>query len=308
MTARTALLSSALLALSATGADELAADAALAAGCPAAQSASEAGGHPVALSVAVHLGSRLLARRDLLELQRGVPLPCTDARVMSLQSTLLGAASSLPYDRVPRLLRIHLDPRLPSGEAPLGAAEVHVSSRELLITDAALAQLPARAWRHELLHVLAAAPPPASEVARRLWLTLEEGLVQYAAQRSERLAALPGGREAPAFPALPAPVWEQLALPVYDPHELAAGWASQLERAQPPLELPAAVACLAAPAAAAVTTLHEAASGFVQRCPADVAPVLHLALQRWLPGEWGGGLAQPRALAADSAALSSGGH
>lgn len=304
MKSRSALLLSALLGLSATGADELAANAAMPAGCVATRRLTagvEADAPaPAELSLVLHVGSRLLARGGgRLELLRGAPLPCADGLVQTLQAALRDARSGLPPEHLPRPLRVHVDPRLPAGEAPLSGAEVHVSSRELLVTRAALGSLPTEVWRHELLHALAAPPPPASDVARRLWLTLEEGLVQYAAQHTEQLAPALGGTAAPGLPLPPPPVWEQLALPAYDPHELAQGWASELERTRPLLELTAAVSCLSTPpAATAMATLQQAAQRFAERCPPAVAPVLQRALQRWLPEEWQAGSGQPGAAAA----------
>jgi hypothetical protein len=280
MRALTLLALAAPLGLLVTGSEELDARA----GAEPACSLGAAGS--AELHVAVHTGSRLLHREGgRLELRRGSALPCSAALAQQLQAELARAASALPIELLPRPLRVHVDPRLPAREAPLAGIEVHVSSRELLVARSALPELPEQAWRHELLHVLAAAPPEASEVARRLWLTLEEGLVQYATERSfGSAAAAPAALQAPMAP--PAPPWEQLALPAYDPHELAHGWASELRHSAPPLELVDAVACASARPSAPVHTLQQAALSFARRCPANVAPVLQEALQRWLPEEW----------------------
>jgi hypothetical protein len=273
-----------LLALLISGADETAnAPSALPCGAPAS---APPGDSARQLQLAVYEHSRLYASSaGRLQLRRGSPLACVDPLIPSLHAALLAASAGLPQQLLPQPLRIHIDPRLPADEAGLRGVEVHVSSRELLLERGALAALTAEAWRHELLHSLAAPPPPASEVARRLWLTLEEGLVEHAAL----LGAPARAAEAPMPPGLSSlpPVWEQLALPAYDPHELAHGWANELARTEPPLDLPSAVACLsAAPGATALHTLQHTAQAFVQRCPPDVAPVLQRALQRWLAEEW----------------------
>jgi hypothetical protein len=228
---------------------------------------------------AVYVGSRLLARDGVhLDLLRGSTLPCHHPLTQALHAPLVRAGGALGWERLPIPLRVHVDPRLPAGQAPLGGIEVHVSSRELLVARTALPQLPPEAWRHELLHSLSAPPPASSEVARRLWLTLEEGLVQY-------LTATPAQVDGPS---VLAPDWEQLALPGYDPHELAHGWAVELaQAASARLELQAALDCLgAAPPAGTLRTLQQAARAFVERCPASVTPVLQQALRRWLPEEW----------------------
>ncbi|HTV20775.1 MAG TPA: hypothetical protein VMG12_18955 [Polyangiaceae bacterium] len=144
-------------------------------------------------------GSRLFeAPGDRLELLAGHSLDCGDAALQPVLAAIAQALEGLPPEPFRRPLRVHLSPRLPPRQAPIAGVEVHVTRRELLVAPAALEELQGRQglgelaqemWRHELLHALAPAPPELPLEARRLWLTLEEGLVTFVAR-----ASLTGGR------------------------------------------------------------------------------------------------------------------
>jgi hypothetical protein len=207
-------------------------------------------------------------------------------------------------ERLTAPLRVHVDPRLPARQAPLNGIEVHVSSRELLVASAALAELPAQAWRHELLHALAPAPPPLSRVGRQLWSTLEEGLVTF-------LTDVDGGQRAAASPMAAQdalehrdgsgpqllPLIDWLESPAYDPHPLAAGLAHELART--PAEASPFLDCLTSePArpspepglpelglapAGLPTELTGVFVAFVGRCPVGAQAHWATALQHW----WG---------------------
>jgi hypothetical protein len=193
-----------------------------------------------------------------------------------------------PLERLRGPLAVHVDPRLPSREAPLAGIEVHVSTRELLVRSSALEALPPEAWRHEVLHTLA--PPPASDTpqVKRLWLTLEEALVT-------RLSEIAPGAEPHREPALPhldgpRPVDALLASPAYDPHPLAASLVRELRREIAP-ETPALwLDCLAAPPAEQPAATPAAVfRRFVERCPAPARQALGRALARWWPEPEPGG-------------------
>jgi hypothetical protein len=237
------------------------------------------------VAVAVYEGSRLYdAEDERLALVRGRALACAHPYAQAVHAALSDPLARFPRERLLGPLRVHLDPRLPSAQAPLAGIEVHVTSRELLVTGAALGALGADAWRHELFHGLAAAPPAGSSSARRLWLTLEEGLVSHLAPNAADPAPAPPGVDAHREPGEAA--FELLAVPAYDPHQLAEGFTQELERASPQLAVEDAVACLAAvpqPAPHAVETLRSVVRRFAERCPANAARVLSRALAHWLP-------------------------
>lgn len=233
--------------------------------------------------VLVYEGSRLFeAGAAQLALARGRVMAC--ARASTVIAALGRALESLPSERLGAPVRVHVDPRLPSREAPVTDIEVHATSREILVAGAALAHLPAAAWTHELLHALAPPPPVASLVGRRLWLTLEEGLVSYLTlalepNASEGVAAI-GERDALTD------AWEELALPEYDPHSLARGLTVELSsRAPEPQEnVDALLDCLMTPPAPGDTDkLREVAGAFVSRCGPEPARLLASATGRWLP-------------------------
>jgi len=231
------------------------------------------------MTLRVYEGSQLVAGGDeRLTLVPGQALaPETPAAaVVSLQlERALAGLPDLPFECP---LDVHLDPRLPPGQAALGGLEVHVSSRSLLVTRDALEAAPMGAWRHELLHALAAAPPEqAQNGSRHLWLALEEGLVQYLAGSFE---APPLARHAlPTAAAREVPYWaEALASPGYDPHPLAAQLARSLHDIDPQPELRDWLPCLAAAPEPAAVTLGELPLRFAERCPAGAARQLRQAL------------------------------
>lgn len=268
--------------------------------------------------VQVFAGSRLFeAPGDRLELVAGRPLDCASSPVRQVLAALeravdaldetsceecaaplearLGAARGAAFDGVERTrfvapLRVHLDPRLPSRQAPLAGIEVHVGRRELLVARSVLDDLGPEVWRHELLHTLAAPPPEGPSPTRRLWLTLEEALVAHIEQASAPARESPppnaaagskldGLRAAPL--ALPAAAL--LADPAYDPHPLAAGLARELARAEIAVPPAAWMDCLAAlpleqPAGAAAADVFRA---FFARCSAAPANELSSAIARW---------------------------
>lgn len=238
------------------------------------------------VSSEVYSGSRLLASaEDRLELLRGRRLDCASPRVSPVVTALEAALQQFPRERLEEPVRVHLDPRLPRRQAPLRGIEVHVTSREILIDEAALAGLEPAAWRHELFHTLAAAPPSSSPVARRLWLTLEESLVAHLT-----LAWEPRRHAAPAPPRPWPPAseqdWAELEMGSYDPHPLAELLTHELALAEPSLEASAALRCLTAPplaASGAPETLRDSARAFVVRCPEEATGPLRSAIARWLP-------------------------
>jgi hypothetical protein len=276
------------------------------------------------VAVQVFAGSRLFeAPDDRLELLAGRQLDCgglpvrqllaalepalgTLARVGgSLQANLeptldtgsSAAAGGLERGRFRKPLRVHLDPTLPRRQAPLAGVEVHVGRRELLVARSVLDELGPEVWRHELLHMVAAPPPEGPSPARRLWLTLEEGLVAHVERASTRAGRTalssdavgiepgePGELAASSLQARRAlPAAALLADPAYDPHPLAAGLALELERGGPVVPIEAWVDCLAAgprelPARAAASDVFRA---FVERCSLDAASELSRAIGRW---------------------------
>jgi hypothetical protein len=254
------------------------------------------------LAVQVMLGSLLVEDgTDRLTLVPGQSVACTQPAASMVLMQLERALSDLPSEAYRRPLRVHIDPRLPPRQAPLAGIEVHVSSRELLVTSTALPQLPVAVWRHELLHVLAAAPPELGAGARKLWLSLEEGVVMYLDQTEGAMfrAELSGAEAMARAPAAPAgitpapPYWAMaLASPGYDPHPLAAELARTLRALEPQPDLPAWLSCLASPAElGAPADAPEARLGalFGERCSSKVAAQLSAALgleRRGPPREW----------------------
>jgi hypothetical protein len=163
--------------------------------------------------------------------------------------------------------------------------EVHLTSREILVRRAALHELGTPAWQHELFHTMAAPIPAASTHARRLWATLEEGLVAYLT----RVAAVTRGAGAVDPRAWPDPEpadWEQLVMASYDPHPLAALLTQELVWAEPRMDMTLALDCLVAtpePPQHLPDTLRDSARRFVSRCPNGAAALLGLAVARWMP-------------------------
>lgn len=231
------------------------------------------------LTLRVYEGSQLVAGGDeRLTLVPGQALaperPAAAAVSLQLERALAGLPE-LPFEHP---LDVHLDPRLPPGQAALGGLEVHVSSRSLLVTRGALEAAATGVWRHELLHALAAAPPAhAQSGARHLWLALEEGLVQYLAGS---LGVPPSARHASlTASAREVPYWaEALASPGYDPHPLAAQLARSLRDIDPQPELHDWLPCLAAAPEQAAVTLGALPLRFAERCPAGAARQLRQAL------------------------------
>ncbi len=262
------------------------------------------------VSVETIEGSRLLqADRERLKLMRGRTLGCQHPRARHVQAAVAGALAAWPLDvhdrpgfrrRLPVPMRVHVNPRLPARQAPLAGIEVHVTTREVLVSSSALDALDAEVWRHELLHVLAARPPEASPIGRRLWLTLEEGVVEYlmGETRGRRPAAT---HVAP--PVLPALEW--LASPAYDPHPLAEALAGELGRVEPHPVLDRWLSCLAAVSSMPGNGLDadwlnedgdargraprppgafaSIFGAFTSRCSPDAASHLSAAIGRW----WG---------------------
>jgi hypothetical protein len=259
------------------------------------------------VEVRVYQGSRLFdGRGERLELVRGRGLDCDDARVRRMLAPLGDALLDFPRERLRRPLEIHLDPRLPARQAPLAGIEVHVTSREVLMTSAAMGAIGPEVWRHELLHTLAATPPETPAEARRLWLTLEEGVVGYltitTGARRERGVPAPNPPLVPASEPMASvvPLLEWLGSPAYDPHPLAAGLARELDRIAPDAPLDPWLDCISAePAAEHVEGRRAATSrpfaaplpaalaavfrAFVGRCPTDVQSTLSTAVAGW----WG---------------------
>jgi hypothetical protein len=257
------------------------------------------------VGVRVYEGSRLFdAPGKRLDLVPGRGLGCGDARVRRVLDALGAALLEFPRQRLHEPLKVHLDPRLPARHAPLAAIEVHVTSREVLVTSAALATLAPEVWRHEVLHTLAAPPPQTSAEARRLWLTLEEGVVGYLTGATEDRQA-PGAtdrRRSAANESMTRvlPLLEWLGSPAYDPHPLAAGLTRQLTRVTPRAPLEPWLDCLAAePAERTADSSPAGTSGtftaplpdalaavfraFIGRCSADVQATLSTAVAGW----WG---------------------
>jgi hypothetical protein len=269
----------------------------------------------VAVQVFAH--SRLFeAPGDRLELLAGRQLDCGSPLVRQVLAALEPAlasrgrlhesfeaashsSSSAPAEGIERgrfgaPLRVHLDPALPSRQAPLAGIEVHVSHRELLVARSVLGDLGPEVWRHELLHTIAAPPPEVASPARRLWLTLEEGLVEHVERVStgagatalpgDAVAIEPGERAASVLLARRAlPAAALLADPAYDPHPLAAGLARELGRGGRAVPVGTWVDCLAArpsalPAGAAAADVFRAFAG---RCSLAAANELSRAIGRW---------------------------
>ncbi len=231
-------------------------------------------------------GSRLFkSGASQLALARGRTVACSSDDAAAVLAALGAAVESFPSDRLHGPLRVHIDPRVPHAEAPVTSIEVHATSRELLVSSGAALQLPPAAWTHELLHALAPPPPVLALAGRRLWLTLEEGLV------SHLTAALDPGHADAAASAdhhqLTAD-WEQLALPEFDPHALAAGFTHELQRGNQNLQAPkmfeGLLDCLAAQTKPApAEKLRDVARAFVARCAPGPQELLESAAQSWLP-------------------------
>ena len=235
------------------------------------------------VTLRVYESSQLVAAdAERLELVPGRTLAPEAPAAAAVALQLRRALDSLPPLPFERPLQVHLDPRLPPGQAALGGLEVHVSSRALLITRSALAAAATSAWRHELLHALAAAPPEhGPSGARHLWLALEEGLVQYLAGAPEAERAPP---ELPPHAEHAVPYWaEALASPGYDPHPLAAQLAGALRDIDPRPDLLAWLPCLVAPPGHAAMSLAELPRRFAERCPAGAASRLRQALGARVP-------------------------
>jgi hypothetical protein len=267
--------------------------------------------------VQVFASSRLFeAPGDRLELLAGRQLDCASLPVRQLLAALEPAlatvgrlgesfeATSAPSSGAAREgiergrfgapLRVHLDPALPSRQAPLASIEVHVSSRELLVARSVLDQLEPEVWRHELLHTIAAPPPEGASPARRLWLTLEEGLVEHVerastgagrtALPSDAVGVAPSERaESVLLMRRALPAAALLADPAYDPHPLAAGLARELERGERAVPLGAWMDCLAAPPSAlpARAAASDVFRVFAGRCSLAAADELSRAIGRW---------------------------
>ena len=235
-----------------------------------------------AASVRVYEGSRLFAAGDALALVRGHALGCQEPLAARVLAPLSRALRGFPLERLQAPLAVHVDPRLPSREAPLAAIEVHVSSRELLVRAAALEALAPEAWRHEVLHALAPPPTSSTPEAKRLWLTLEEALVTRLSEIAP--GAEPHPEPAPLQLAGPRPVDALLASPAYDPHPLAAGLARELRRELAERDAAPGLDCLGAPPAGPSPATPAAVfRRFMERCPAPVREGLERALGRWWP-------------------------
>jgi hypothetical protein len=263
-----------------------------------------------ASAVQIYEGSRLFdGPGERLELVRGRALACDDPRARWVLAAVERALADIPRGRLHEPLRIHLEPRLPARQAPLSSIEVHVTSREILLASAALGRLGPEAWRHELFHTLAATPPPMSSAARRLWLTLEEGVVGYLTlatgggpERDGRDAVVDSGFTSQTRPgARLLPLLEWLSSPAYDPHPLAAGLTRELARVGPRARLEAWLDCLSAvpnaerdPAGSGTTAAETSERRlpapltatfrlFIGRCSAPAQATFSTALAGW----WG---------------------
>ena len=131
-------------------------------------------------------------------------------------------------------------------------------------------------------------PPEGASPARRLWLTLEEGLVVHVERASTRAGrtALPSDEVAiePSLLARRAlPAAALLADPAYDPHPLAAGLARELERGGRVVPVREWVDCLAArpPALPARAAASDVFRAFAARCSLAAASGLSAAIGRW---------------------------
>jgi hypothetical protein len=263
------------------------------------------------VGVQVLASSRLFdAPNDRLELLGGRQLDCSDPNARQVlaaidealqgapQRALVQALQASASARAGSPLRVPLDPRLPPRQAPLAGIEVQVSRRELLVAASALSELGPEVWRHELLHAIAATPPEASSEMRRLWLTVEEGLVAHVAQlatevrREARPSATPrlepgmfGLGALPSSGALSRralPASALLASPAYDPHPLAAGLIRELS-IEPSVPVEAWLDCLSAPPSPLPTdaTSSDVFRAFVDRGSAEAAQSLSAAIGRW---------------------------
>jgi hypothetical protein len=238
-----------------------------------------------AVPALVYAGSQLVAASaERLVLVPGHAVGCQEPAATAVLQPLERALPGLPGAVFTRPLEVHLDPRLPPGQAPLGGIEVHVSSRAILVASTAVRALPVNAWRHELLHVLAA-PAPEHPGARHLWLALEEGLVEYLARpgEAEPYRHLPEAVFTAAGSA--PPYWaEALLSPGYDPHPLAAELARALAAplAEPGPPLREWLGCLSTPALGTSRSneLSAVLQGFAERCPPRAAARLAAAFRR----------------------------
>jgi hypothetical protein len=236
--------------------------------------------------VRIYRGSKLFkSSASQLGLSRGRAVACSSDDAVVVLAALETALESIPSERLRGQLHVHVDPRVPRGEAPVTSIEVHATSRELLVGSEAAPQLPRAAWTHELLHVLAPPPPVTTPGGRRLWLTLEEGLVSYltaAFEPSHDDAGAAGDHYQLAGD------WELLALPGYDPHALAAGFTHALMRESPSLEasklLGGLLDCLEADSPPLATEkLRDVARSFVARCAPRPKALVESAARSWLP-------------------------
>ncbi len=227
-------------------------------------------------------GSRLASGSPgHLTLASGQLADCDANEYAQTQKDIREALGVFPV-RLPKLT-VHVRPEIPQEHGALGPIEVHVGSREVLLSVVGTG-LGVRPWVHELAHVIAR-PAPVAPMARRIWITIEEAFVQVLEVR------LLGKRKGTPEPATPAELlpWEMLAEPQYDPHWLAESLVVQLESIQA-LDVDTVVSCLVGSAAesdALASSLKTAVAQYGDGCPAEVRPDVRRALRGWLPESLG---------------------
>ncbi len=213
-----------------------------------------------------------------LALQPGRTADCNASEFAAARTSITRALQRFPV-RIERLV-VHVEPRLPQDQAAVNGIEVHVGSRQVLVTTDALSTLPARAWVHELAHVVAQ-EPPSKRISARIALTVEEAFAQAV---EERLLDRRTGHETPNYDAESAP-WELLAETGYDPHVLAAPLAAAL-RQDTRLGVADLLSCLKGSGRSAhsePTTVGATLVHFVQGCDEAARPVVHRVLVNWVP-------------------------
>jgi hypothetical protein len=248
-----------------------------------------AGDEPSTARIEFYTGSRL--RADGI-LETGRRAGCGESAAAA--RAIAGVREALllvPNHLRPQTVRVHLDPALPSGAAPLALLETHVESASLFARSSGAADVDPSVWLHELAHLRARGTRPNGRIQRRIYAAIEEGVADYYAavfRGDPRLSHAEGARDLERPPRVPAEYWVTLLDPVFDPHpfgwELAAAlW--RIDRKPGPL-LEDLIEGLSAHSAAAklpaepVATPTNVARSFVTRCPARSRRAIAGALTR----------------------------
>ena len=243
--------------------------------------------------VQVYEGTRFRSRnKGELTATPSRALQCAHPIVRALRAQLQAALVGFPKQHTSTRLVVHADPQLPTQHAQLRGIEVQLSSGALLIDSSMVPELPRSVWRHELVHATALRQLPKSTVARRLVLTIEEGIADFVAARLEN-QPLVGTESIGETRDLSKPLtqldrsFETLSLPGFTPHVLSRGLARALWGQPESLRATAALRCLRSLWAntTALSGIRDVLQAFVASCPAEQHPIVKTALMQWVPQE-----------------------